>query len=227
MSKIVKSSILCAFCFLFCTLGYSQSITTASAYFKTVSEYYATLKDYEANVEIIADKQQMAGKVSYKRPDLLRIDFTNPQDQVIVFNGDMLTVYLPGSSAVLQQSVQSDGATGGASLATPQGLALMSRYYVIAYEIGQVPVPLEDGSDEKVVKLILTRRNSSESFRYIKLAIDAETKLIRRVEASTTKAETFVFDFLDYSLNQDITDQRFIYDPPSSANNFNNFLFTE
>ena len=216
MSKIVKSSILAAFCLYFCSALSAQGITTASAYFKTVSDYYATLKDYEADVEISADKQQMAGRVSYKRPNLLRIDF----------NGDMLTIYLPGASAVLQQAVQSDSA-GGASLATPQGLALMSRYYIIAYEIGQEPVPLENGSDEMVIKLILTRRNTSESFRYIKLAINAETKLIRRVEASTTKAETFVFDFLDYSLNQDISDQRFIYDAPSSANNFNNFLFTE
>lgn len=226
MSKIVKSSILAAFCLYFCSALSAQGITTASAYFKTVSDYYATLKDYEADVEISADKKQMAGRVSYKRPNLLRIDFTNPQEQVIVFNGDMLTIYLPRESAVLQQAVQSDGA-GSVSLATPQGLSLMSRYYVIAYEIGQEPVPLENGSDEMVIKLVLTRRNTSESFRYIKLAINAETKLIRRVEASTTKAEPFVFDFLDYSLNQDISDQRFIYDAPSSANNFNNFLFTE
>ena len=109
---------------------------------------------FAAPVEISADKQQMAGRVSYKRPNLLRIDFTNPQEQVIVFNGDMLTIYLPGASAVLQQAVQSDSA-GGASLATPQGLSLMSRYYVIAYEIGQEPVPLENGSDEMVIKLLL------------------------------------------------------------------------
>lgn len=227
MLKMVKLSIIAAFFSCVCAAVSAQGITTASAYFKTVSDYYATLKDYEADVEITADKQQMAGRVSYKRPNLLRIDFTNPQDQVIVFNGDMLTIYLPGASAVLQQSVQSDSASGGASLATPQGLTLMSRYYVVAYEIGQEPVPLEDGSDEMVIKLVLTRRNTSEAFRYIKLAINAETKLIRRVEASTTKAEIFIFDFFDYSLNQDITDQRFIYDAPSSANNFNNFLFTE
>jgi outer membrane lipoprotein-sorting protein len=78
-----------------------------------------------------------------------------------------------------------------------------------------------------VVKLVLSRRNSSEAFRHIKLAINAETKLIRRVEAVTPKGETFIFNFMDYKINQGISDQRFIYDPPSSANNFNNFLFSE
>ena len=211
---------------LFAAAVFSQSIKTASAYFKTVSDYYASLKDYEADFDIRVGKQDMAGKVSYKKPDLLRMDFTSPAEQVIVFNGDMLTVYLPDDSAVLQQSVKSEGGNA-ANLNTAQGLSLLSRYYVVAYETGQEPVPLEDGSAERVVKLVLSRRNSAESFRYIKLAVNAETKLIRRVEAVTSRGESFVFNFTGYKLNSDISDQRFIYDPPSSANNYNNFLFSE
>lgn len=203
----------------------AQGITTASAYFKIVSDYYATIKDYEADFDIKADKQDMSGKVSYKKNNLLRMDFTTPAEQVICFNGDMLTIYLPDAAAVLQQSVKEEG--NAATLATAAGLALMSRYYSVAYEIGQAPVPLEEGSSEKVVKLVLNRRNTSEAFRFIKLAINAETKLIRRVEAVTTRGESFVFNFTDYKLNQDLTEQRFIYDPPSSANNYNNFLFSE
>lgn len=226
MKKFIKSFSVAFVCFVVSATVYAQSITTASAYFKTISEYYATLKDYEADFDIRADKKDMSGKVSYKKPDLLRMDFTFPAEQVIVFNGDMLTVYLPDASAVLQQSVKSDGGNA-ASLNTAQGLSLLSRYYVVAYETGQDPVPLEEGSSERVVKLVLSRRNSSEAFRYIKLAINAETKLIRRVEAVTSRGESFVFNFTGYKLNSDISDQRFIYDPPSSANNYNNFLFSE
>ncbi|MCK9170328.1 MAG: outer-membrane lipoprotein carrier protein LolA [Treponema sp.] len=215
------------FVLMICSSVSAQSITTASAYFKTVSEYYGTIKDYEADMDLSVSKQQMTAKVSFKRPDLLRLDFSDPADQVILFNGDMLTIYLPESSAVLQQSVQSDnGGAGGASLATPQGLSLMSRYYTVAYETGQDPVPLDDTSDEKVIKLILNRRNTAEAFRSIKLAINAETKLIRRVDAVTPRGDEFIFNFSNYKLNQNISDQRFIYDPPSSANNYNNFLLS-
>lgn len=227
MAKITKIIVAAFFSLSLCAAVSAQGITTASAYFKSISEYYASLKDYEADIEIKADKKEMAGKVSYKKPNLLRIDFSNPENQVIVFNGDMLTIYLPEASAVLQQTVQTESGAGGASLATAQGLSLMSRYYIVSYENTPEAVPLEHGSDEKVVKLTLSRRNSSEAFRYIKLAINPETKLIRRVEASTTKGELFVFNFMDYKLNSDITDQRFIYDAPSSANNYNNFLFSE
>lgn len=209
------------------TLAFSQSILTAAAFFQTVSAEYGKINDYEASLDIKAAKNIMEGKVSFKRPDLLRIDFSKPEEQVICFNGDTLTIYLPEKDAILNQSVESSGSSSGANMATPQGLALMSRYYSVAYEIGQEPVPLEEGSQEMVIKLVLSRRNTSEAFRYINLDILPESKLIRRIEAVTPQGETFQFDFSNYVINQGISDQRFIYDPPSSANNYNNFLFSE
>lgn len=209
------------------SMAFAQSIVTASAFFSQVSAVYGAIRDYEANIDIKTGSSTMTGKVSFKRPDLLRIDFTNPKDQVICYNGDTLTIYLPGASAILNQSVQSSG-NAGASLATPNGLSLMSRYYSVAYETGQTPVPLdEEGSDELVVKLILSRKNTSEAFRYIRLAVSPDSKLIRRIEGVTPQGGSFVFRFWNYSINQGISDQRFIYDPPTSANNYNNFLFSE
>lgn len=232
MKKIVISLII--FCSILSFSSAQQTITTASSFFQSVSERYAGIKDYEASVKIEApgakkeDKNRMEGKVSFKRPNLLRIDFDIPEKQVIVYNGEQLTIYLPGSDAVLVQSVGSEGGSAsGASLATPQGLYLMSRYYYVAYESGQEPVPLSNDSDEQVIKLILTRKNASEGFRTIRLAINPETKLIRQVEALSNSNETFSFSFTNYNLNSNIPDVRFIYDAPSSANNYNNFLFTE
>ena len=221
--------LLISFCALFIsTVLFAQNITTASAYFKTISEYYGTIKDYEVDFEIKIEKTESAGKLSFKAPNLVRMDYTNPEEQVICFNGDILTIYIKEpAEAVLQQQVNPDSTSNTASLTTPQGLSLMSRYYTVAYETGQNPEPLEEGSDEMVVKLILTRKSASEAFRYIKLAINAETKLIRRIEAVTPKGEEFVFNFFDYVLNQNLSEQRFVYDAPSSANNYNNFLFTE
>ncbi len=221
--------LLISLCALFIsTVLFAQNITTASAYFKTISEYYGTIKDYEVDFEIKIEKNESRGKLSFKAPNLLRMDYTNPEEQVICFNGDMLTIYIKEpAEAVLQQQVTPGSAGNATNLSTPQGLSLMSRYYTVAYETGQNPEPLEEGSDEMVVKLILSRKSASEAFRYIKLAINNETKLIRRIEAVTPKGEEFVFDFFDYVLNQDLSEQRFVYDAPSSANNYNNFLFTE
>jgi outer membrane lipoprotein-sorting protein len=222
----MKKSALCIFALLniYGALFAQNQILTAGAFFKTVSDFYGTINDYEATLDIAVGRTSMSGRVSFRKPELLRIDFTSPQNQVIVYNGDRLTIYLPGNAAVLSQSAS--GSQGGANLATAQGLNLMSRYYAIAYETGQEPVPLSAGSSEMVVNLVLSRKNVSEEFRTIKLSINSETHLIRRVEAAT-RNEVFVFSFYDYKLNQGIPDSRFFYDPPASANEYNNFLFAE
>ena len=224
MKKIFS---LCAlFVFGFGIPVFAQEILTASAFFKSVSEVYGTIRDYEADIDIKAGRASMRGRVSYKKPDLLRIDFSNPAEQVICFNGDLLTIYLPGQQVILNQSV--DNSSGaGANLATSQGLALLSRYYSPAYETGPDAVPIDDDSDERVVRLVLRRRNTSEAFSSIKVSVSPTSMLIRRIEAVTPQGENFTFDFRNYVLNQGIPDLRFIYDPPTSANNYNNFLFSD
>jgi outer membrane lipoprotein-sorting protein len=171
----------------------------------------------------------MYGNLSYLDPYFLRIDFTDPVEPVLVFNGELLTVYIPRLRAVLNQSVapvRRSGA-GAASMASAQGLQLLRRGYVAAFLTGPNPVPLDDRNRDPVVKLRLTRRLSSEGFREIILSIDPETLLIRRIEGRTI-ADTLVrFDFTSLRTNVGIPEQRFIYDSPASANMYNNFLFRD
>ncbi len=208
----------------FALSAFSQSILTASEFFKSVSDFYGTVQDYEADTDILVGSSgAMRGKISFKRPEMLRIDFSQPDGQTILFNGETLVIYLPGSSAILQQTVSGSGAAA----ATPEGLSLMRRYYTVAYESGQTPVPLDEDSSEMVVNLILRRRSASEAFSKMLVSVDPSTLLIRRIVATTPADLEYVFYFSNYSLNTGISDQRFIYDPPSSANNYNNFLFSE
>jgi outer membrane lipoprotein-sorting protein len=222
----MKKALSSLFLFLLFTFAVNaQEIMTAGSFFRSVSEFYGTIRDYEAQMNITQGRTTMAGRVSFKRPELLRIDFTSPRDQVIVYNGDVLTIFLPDRQAILSQGASAAGRAG--SLATAQGLNLLSRYYTVAYETGQDAVPLEGDASEMVVKLVLTRRTVSEEFRSIVLSISPTTKLIRRVDATTTRGLLFSFTFSNYLLNQGIADQRFIYDAPTSANEYNNFLLGE
>lgn len=206
----------------------NQNIVTASSYFKGVCDVYSKIKDYQVTMDITVtqgkEKTFMSTTTSFKSPNLLRLDFSRPKEQVICFNGNKLIVYLPKTHAILEQAVTSDD-SDGARLATSSGLSMMSRYYTVAYEIGQSPVPLEKNSTEDVIKLILTRKSNLESFRTIALSITPKTNLIRRLKATASNGNVFIFDYYDYMLNQNMSEQRFLYDPPSSANNFSNFLF--
>ncbi len=228
---MVKKIFVSVFMFVCVTsYSFSQGILTAADFFNSVSANFGGIQTYEADLDILmaGSSTPMRSRVSFKQPNLLRIDFSSPATQAIVFNGNQLTVFLPNSNVILTQTVQGQGGTAdGMSLATPEGLALMKRYYSISYETGQDAVPLDDGSEEMVVKLVLTRRNTTEGFRTIRLAINPETLLIRRVDAVSITGISYRFDFSNYSINQNIPDMRFIYDLPPTANTYNDFLFAE
>ncbi|WP_191016525.1 LolA family protein [Treponema zioleckii] len=202
----------------------AEEIMTAAAFFKSVSDYYSSLRDYRCHLDIKTEKQNMSGTVYYKNSGFLRVDFTTPWGQTIYYDGETLTIYLPNSAAALTQKVQQGD---DATLMTSKGLTLMSRYYTVAYESGQDPVPMDEKSNENVIKLVLSRKNNSETFRYIKMSINPNTKLIRRMEGITPQGETIVFNFSGYAVNAGIPKQKFFYEVPSYANSYNDFLLGE
>jgi outer membrane lipoprotein-sorting protein len=207
---------------------FGQEIITAEKYLEMVSETYGSIRDYEAHITIRSGNTEMIGNVSHLTPSFLRIDFSKPAEQVIVFNGEQLTIYLPEFRAVLNQSVnQTRRGTSGAGLATANGLSMLRRNYVPSFVTGPSPESLDSSSRERVIKLRLTRRSVSEGFREIILSINPDTKLIRRIEARTIAEGELRFDFTGIKINQGIPELRFLYDSPASANMYNNFLFRD
>jgi len=204
---------------------FGQEIITAEKYLEMVSETYGSIRDYEAHIVIRSGNTEMVGNVSHLTPSFLRIDFSKPAEQVIVFNGEQLTIYLPEFRAVLNQSVNQS--RRGAGMATANGLSMLRRNYVPSFVTGPNPEQLDSSSRERVIKLRLTRRSVSEGFREIILSINPDTKLIRRIEARTIAEGELRFDFTGIKVNQGIPELRFLYDSPASANMYNNFLFRD
>lgn len=211
---------------LSCAGLWAQDILTADQFFQRVSDTYAKIADYEANMVISTDTQPMQGKLYFKAPALLRIDFTQPPEQVIVFDGQRLVVYIPQFRAVLQQETGGVGIGATApALASREGLAMMKRNYSIAWETSPSPVPLDPNSKEKVYRLVLSRKTISEGFKTIRISVSEDTLYIRRIEGWTVANERIAFDFSSIRINQNIPANRFLYDAPASANVYNNFLF--
>ena len=206
----------------------AQEIVTADRYLQTVSERYSGIRDYEAHVVIRSGSTDMVGQLSFLNPSFMRIDFTRPSDQVICFNGELLTVYLPEYRVVLNQEISHRSSTStGASLASSQGLILLRRNYIPSFITGPDPEPLDSGSREMVVKLRLTRRTVSEGYREIILSVLPESLLIRRIEGRTIADALVRFEFSNIRINLGIPPGRFIYDSPASANIVNNFMFRD
>jgi outer membrane lipoprotein-sorting protein len=211
------------FLFLAASLS-AQEIQTAENFFDQMSESYGEVKDYIAKVTITQEKEAMAGMLYYKSPNLLRIDFTSPADQVLVTDGSKLTVYIPLYRVVMSQTLKRHSAATISSMASRQGLILLKRNYSIAYVEGPGRVPLDASSSVPVTKLKLTWRTNSEGFREMILAVNNQN-MICRIDAVTVGYQKIQFNFEDIKTNQNIPDARFKYDSPASANVQENFLF--
>lgn len=198
-----------------------QEILTAGRYLEQVAVRYSSIKTYIARIAIQSGGTQMYGTVYAMMPNFLRIDFTSPAEQVILYNGESLMIFLPGERAILNQTASSQG---GANLATARGLNLLQRNYVPAFVVGPAPVPIESGSSEMVVKLKLARRSPGEGFTEIILDISPDTQLIRRITGRTITDTVVRFDFSGVSLNTGIPERLFVFESPPASNMYNNFL---
>ena len=203
----------------------AQELLTAPRFFDTVAERYASIEDYIAEISMRNGEERMEGTLSYRRPNLIRIDFSRPADQVMVSDGETLLVHVPRYNVTLQQDLRRRQESVG-GLATAQGLRLMRANYSIAYLEGPTAVPLGEGSNVMVTKLRLDWRSTNEGFRQLILSVD-DNGLIRRIEGITAGYDEVRFDFRDVRINQSIPATRFDYTPPSSANRLNNFLFEQ
>ncbi|OQY32491.1 MAG: hypothetical protein B6241_10870 [Spirochaetaceae bacterium 4572_59] len=197
---------------------------TAEKYFDRISEYYGSVNDYEGDLVISRGDLEQKARVSYKNPNMLRLDFTSPEGQVLVVNNEKLELYLPVYRVSFIQPIGNHSDTALANMANAQGLKLMKQNYSIGYVSGPAPVPLESGSEEIVTKLKLHWRSSSEGFRELTMSI-GDNNLIRRIEGLTTGMEKIDFDFINLEINKGIPDARFDYKSPPEGNTIENFLF--
>ncbi len=205
----------------------AQEIMTAENYFDDISARYGKIQDFTASIVITRGEMVMRGKLYYRNPNLLRIDFTEPEDyedQVLVTDGTLLTIYIPRYEVIMEQKLKRRSQAAVAGIASQEGLNILKKNYGVAYLTGPDPEPLDEGSKELVVKLKLSSRSTAEGFRQLVMAV-GNNGLIRRITGITIGYEELIFDFIEISVNQNIPEARFKYDSPPYANVFKNFLF--
>ena len=200
----------------------AAEIVSAEKFFAGLSASFAKVKDYEAALTITQGKNISRGKISYKSPMYLRIDFDDPPKQVLNFDGEKLTFYSPANEVILAQRYKKKSPSQVEGMMTSQGLTIMQRSYSIAYVTGPAPVALDDSSREMVVKLKLTSRGATG---YSQMIVSVKDSLIRRMEGTQSSGEKVVMDFSNVRTNQGVPESRFKYDAPPYANVIQDWLF--
>ncbi len=224
MKRVMRKAIIILALLIITPLSlWSQQ--TAEKFFSSVSEQHGDVSDYQAYITITKGNDVQSGDLFYKTPNQMRIDFSEPEDQVLIVNNELLELYIPKFRVSFKQTLKKHNSATLASMVSDQGLKLLKRNYKIGYLVGPDSVPLEDGSSEMVVKLKLTWMSQTEGFRELEMSINPDDKTIRRIIGVTGSFETITFDFEDIDTVTQISDTKFEYDSPSEGNTIENFLF--
>jgi outer membrane lipoprotein-sorting protein len=226
MSSIATKSLLLALVLAICAgIGGAQEFLTPARYFDQVSSQFGRIKDYQAVVTIDQNDGEltMKGNLIYKSPNKLRIDFAEPREQVLAMDGELLSIYIPKYSYILEQKLKRRRQATIALMASTQELSYLKENYSVAYLVGPDPIPLDDSSSERVITLKFQSHSSVEGFRQLEISFTQEG-MIRRVKGSTIN-KTLVLDLQNVRINQNIPDARFDYEAPVHANVHKDFLF--
>ena len=211
---------------------FGQDIRTASELLRRVAEEYAGFDDYVAEIVMTTEDDRMEGTLYHKAPNLLYIEFSEPEEQFILSDGEYLRVHVPSLNTTLSQRLRRQADTTPGGVATGEGLALMRRNFSVAYQESPDRVRLSTtsgslesvGPDAEVVNLRLDTSAPNEGYRQLILSIDEDYR-IRRILGTTTDYDTIQFDFIDIQANVSLPDTRFEYESPPASSTFEDFLF--
>ncbi len=188
---------------------------TPDVFLQRVSDRYAKMEDYQARIRIRRGERVDNGRLAYKSPGLIRLDYDSPKGQVLLITEDKVEFYLPSFQSVMEQrlsrsdaqSMSSVGAIGG------NGLKILRDNYSVSYLVGPDPVPLGGGSNEMVIKLRFQWRSNAEGFRTLDVSINPTSLLIRRMEGVTGLFENVQFDYTDITLDRGVPTSVFVFVP--------------
>lgn len=228
--KIV--SVFALFAVIAAPAAFTQDIRTASALMRRVSEEYAGFDDYVAEIVMTTDDDEMSGTLYYAEPNRLYIEFSDPDEQFILSDGEYLRVHVPSLNTTLSQRLRRQSDATPAGVATGEGLALLRRNFSVAYQSSPEYVSLNStsgsiasvGPNTEVINLRLDTSAPNEGYRQLILSIDRDYR-IRRIVGTTVDYDVIQFDFTDIQTNVSLPSSRFEYESPPASSTFEDFLF--
>lgn len=207
---------------MFSTMVWAQ--VTAIDYFSEISAYYTTVVDMTAKITITRGESEEIGSLSYKSPNNLKIEFSQPNGVVFNTNNDELLLWVPQHSVTFSQELRSLSDNQIAAMVSADGLQMLSQNYAIAYMDSPESQRVEDISEQCIV-LRLTWRTTNAGYKEIILYIGETSKQIKKIVGITTQHERIEFLFENIAVNEGVPLARFDYEPPPRGNSIENFLF--
>ena len=196
---------------------------------KEMKAKFKSMKSYQAEFKIVV-KSKKGSKISsgtayYKEGGLLNFTFSKPSGDTIISNGKQMWVYISKLKTVGIQDLKYKKA--GKSIyntASYDGLVSLFTRYHYKFEGDSQP---RDFNGQNFYILKLKEKEASGGFSKLILYVDANSKLIHRIEAQSESGRNLLLQFSSIQMNENISSSKFRFKVESYMKSIRNPLTTE
>ena len=150
--------------------------------------------------------QESKGRVSFKKPGLMRWDYAEPQPKAFVVDGKRLWIHQPvDHNAFVNACFQQDGLT--ASVAFLWGAGKLREQFEVRWFAGTF------GAKEDL-HLELLPKDANTIFAKLILVVDPTTSRVKQSVVVDPQGNVNQFVFTDLAFNRRLSDTLFRFTPP-------------
>jgi len=187
---------------------------------KLMSSTYERINDYSADFKWINGESNYKGKIQYKNPDKILMDFEEPHDQKIVSNGKTLYIYIPYLKVVCQQSLSKETESSILSTSSKKGLSrLLNEYSFSFYDTSSAQ---QFGSTE-AYHLRLIQKRPDVGFKKMDIWV-SKSGLILQSNGISQNGIKVSLSFSSIKINIELPDYIFDFEVPADAQIIRNII---
>jgi len=196
------------------TAGAGSGLAAASAQelAQALQKRYDTVADFSADFVhvykggVLRKQLTERGRVAIKKPGRMRWEYTSPESKLFVSDGRKLYFYVPADKQVVVTSVPppDQGTTPALFLA---GQGNLQRDFTVSEAS-------ENGRATDIRALKLTPKTPQAEFEWLILSVDADTLVLRGLEAQDAQGATSSFLFTNLKENVRMSDKTFTFSVP-------------
>jgi outer membrane lipoprotein-sorting protein len=187
---------------------------------KTMEDTFASIEDYTADFEWVNGNVNYYGRILYKKPNKILLNFEEPEEQVIVSNGLSLYIYLPSLKIVAQQALNEESESTILTTASESGLVKLLDEYSFSFYDTSLP---QSFKNMMAYHLTLDQKKAKVGFKKMDLWV-SDTGLILQSSGSSQSGIDVSLTFLNIKLTTEIPDYIFDFEVPTDAQIIRNII---
>lgn len=186
-------------------------VTEIQDRYEKVDSFYAEF-DQEAEVRALDTVEKANGKVWFKNPGKMRWDYSKPNNDVIVSDGEYIWYYNEQESQVMKSSLEKLNQESN-STTLISGLGQIKKLFNAKYSTDD---DINASSGNYLIELTPkdNGEDSNEPYNRIIISVNKKDSLVNEIYLFDPFGNKTKITLSNFRINKDISDSHFSYTPP-------------